>query len=361
MRLTSTRTLQQGEKLSQPIYDENGQILIQRGMRLTLTMINRLLGYGITYVYIEDESLDHIESSSVISNHLRLKATHAIKGTFAELKKKSFTEKSYILEKKGNELTTVIKEMISEVRNSDEAVSLLTDILMSDDYVFQHSVNVTIYSLALGTKMKLSETELAELGMGAILHDIGKIFIPEEILQKTSTLTTEEFKVMKTHAQLGFDFIREWTDLSSVVAHCAYQHHERLDGSGYPRGITENNIHKYAKIIGIADVFDAVTSNRVYREAMLPHVGLEILYAGAVDIFDKQMVELFKMSIVAYPNGSTIKLNDGRIGVVIRQNANICDRPVIKIISENKQKLSTTYEIDLSKANDLIITACFAD
>lgn len=361
MRLVKTRALQQGSILAKPIYSENGQILIQNGMRLTLTMINRLIKNSITYVYIADQALNHIEANSGISNQLRVRATYMIKEAFKELKLKSFTEKSYILERKGNELTTVVKDIISEVKNSDEAVTLLTDILISDDYIFQHSINVTIYALALGTKLKLTDHELVELGMGAILHDIGKIFICPKILQKTSKLTDEEFDIMKTHTKLGFDFIRKWTDLPAVIAHCAYQHHERLDGSGYPRGLRDKDIHKYAKIIGIADVFDAVTSNRIYREAMLPHVALEILYAGALNKFDKDMVRLFKDGIVVYPNGLIVELSDGSTGVVTKQNPSICDRPIIEVIRKKQVKLSASYEINLGKRNDLTITKCFAE
>src|SRR5699024_10140828 len=169
--------------------------------------------------------------------------------TFEELKENPITEKSYLFENKRNQLNTVVQDIVKEMKNKNEAVSLLTDILISDDYTFQHSLNVTIYSLALGTKLKLSENELADLGIGAMLHDIGKIFIEKDILLKADRLTDAEYSIMKSHTQLGFDFIRKMTDLPAVVAHCAYQHHERLDGSGYPRGLTNNEIHKYAKII----------------------------------------------------------------------------------------------------------------
>lgn len=361
MRLKSTRSLEQGAILAQPIYNDRGYILIQQDMHLTLTMIKRLVSQGITYVYIKDETSSSIEVDSVIPNQLRVKATDVIKETFDELKGNALTEKSYILENKGDKLSAIVKDIVGEMKNREEAVSLLTDILISDDYTFQHSLNVTIYSLAIGTKLKLSENELADLGIGAMLHDIGKIFIDKNILQKADRLTDEEFAVMKSHTQLGFDFIRNMTDLPSVIAHCAYQHHERLDGSGYPRSIKGHEIHKYAKIIGIADVFDAITSNRIYREAMLPHIGLEILYAGAVDIFDRDMVEAFKSSIVAYPNGLTVELNDQRMGVVVKQNKHICDRPIIEITNEGGQQLEKSYKVDLGKDINVTIVACHVD
>src|SRR5690625_3877174 len=131
--------------------------------------------------------------------------------------------------------------------------------------------------------------------------------------------------------------------------------------TGESRIMMGKEINKYAKIIEIANVFDAITSNRVYREAMLPHIGLEILYAGAVDIFDRDMVEAFKGSIVAYPNGLTVELNDHRTGVVIKQNKHICDRPIIEIIKEGDKILEATYKVDLSQEMNLTIVACYAD
>src|SRR5690606_1819289 len=110
----------------------------------------------------------------------------------------------------------------------------------------------------------LSDKEVEALGVGALLHDIGKIFIPPSILNKPSHLTDEEFEIVKAHTEYGYDLLRKQHQFPMVVAHCAYQHHERIDGSGYPRGLKNYEIHKFGKIIGVADVFDAMTSNRVY-------------------------------------------------------------------------------------------------
>ena len=112
--------------------------------------------------------------------------------------------------------------------------------------------------------------------------------------------------MMKQHARYGFDILRNLHSISLLVAHCAFQHHERLDGSGYPRGLVENEIHPYAKIIAVADVFDAVTSDRVYRDKMLPSQGIELIESGSGTIFDKRVVEAFKRSIVHYPNGTIV-------------------------------------------------------
>ncbi|WP_188454024.1 HD-GYP domain-containing protein [Virgibacillus oceani] len=361
MRLISTKSAKPGTILAQTIYNDNGQVLIKKGLLLTEKMLNRLLNQGITYIYIEDDLTGDIKIESALSEKLRKEATHAIKDIFFEIKNTGLYDRSYLLEKKGNQLTSVIERIINEIVENEESLSLLADIFVTDDYIFQHSLNVTIYSLAIGTEMQLSHKELSEIGLGAMLHDIGKIFLDQEILKKPNKLSDEEFEIVKSHTQLGFDFLRKNTNTPLVIAHCAYQHHERLDGSGYPRGLAGNAIHKYAKLISIADVFDAVTSNRVYRDAMLPHEGLEILYAGAVNLFEKEMVQAFKKSVAVYPKGLTVGLSDNREGIVVRQNKGLCDRPVIRIISENNNMVTEPYECDLSKAVNVMITSCHID
>lgn len=361
MRLVNTKRLKSDVVLANTIYNETGLVLVRKGMQLSKEMINRLVVQGITYIYIEDELLSDVAIDSVISNELRIEATQVIKDTFSELNSPDFTKKSYILNKQEEKLTNIIEQLMEEVTREKNAISLLTDILITDDYTYQHSLNVAIYTLAMASKLSFSNKELLEIGMGAILHDVGKVFIDQDVLQKTGKLTSEEYEIIKNHAQLGFDFIRKQTDLSTVIAHCAYQHHERIDGSGYPRGLTGREMHKYAKIISIADVFDAVTSNRAYRDAMLPHEGLEILYVGAVDKFDKDLVEIFKDSVVAYPNGLSVELKDGRVGVVVRQNKHIYDRPIIRIIKENHKLLTIPYEVNLAKELTLMISVCHVD
>ncbi|MGJ9457502.1 HD-GYP domain-containing protein [Oceanobacillus sp. CF4.6] len=357
MKLASTKSIKPGTTLAQSIYNENGVVLLAKGMSLTERMIRRLLDQGITYIYIEDPLTKDIYPESIIPDHLRRKATETIKETFHQIKKDGFLNNPYILNKKGKDLGNVVEQILKEIQNSEKSLTLLADIFVSDNYVFQHSLNVAIYSLAIGVQMDYSKSTLLEIGVGAMLHDVGKIFIDPEILHKPDRLTDQEFEIIKSHTQIGYDYLRKHSGISSVVAHCAYQHHERLDGSGYPRGIEDRDMLPYAKLIGIADVFDAVTSNRVYRDAMLPHEGLELLYAGAMRLFDKEMVEAFKKSIAVYPEGLTVELSDGRQGVVIRQNEQLCDRPIIRIIQENGTEVKEVYEVNLGSVVNVTITS----
>jgi len=358
MRLVSTFSLANGDELSKPIYNDKGQILIHEGVRLTKRMINRLTEIGITYVYIEDEVTNDIESQSPISDRVRIEAVNTIKNTFDTMSGSDDVANSFIFDKTGEKMLDTVRQILSEVQGHDEVISLLSDVFTYDDYIFTHSLNVTIYALALGTELGLPSRKLEELGFGAMLHDVGKVLVPQEVLFKPGKLTDEEFEQIKEHSEAGFNMLRKMPTVPLTAAHCAYQHHERLDGSGYPRGLTGKDIHLYAKILGIADVFDAVTSNRVYRNAMLPHEGLEILYAGAGTLFDQKMVQAFRKSVAAYPNGITVNLSDGRKGIISRQNKHVSDRPVVRILEENGQELTSYYEVDMSKELNVIITEC---
>lgn len=361
MRLVKTTSLVAGDKLSEPIYNENGLVLIQDGVSLTDRMIQRLIDQNINYVYIQSGRSEVNGRKTVkrtISKELQIDAVNVIRETFLDLEKKDISETSYISSASEKQLTSTVKSVINEVKDHPSAITMLTDIFLTDDYTFQHSFNVAVYATTIGVKLGFSEKQLNELGIGAMLHDVGKVFIDQNILKKEGRLTTEEYEEVQTHAWLGFEYIRKKTDYSAVIAHCAYQHHERMNGSGYPRGLLGNQIHPYAKIIAIADIFDALTTKRPYRDALLPHECLELIYAGAGEEYDIEYIEAFKSSISLYPNGLYVHLNDGRKGLIVDQNKNICDRPIIQIEEENGETLEEPYLLNLAKENTIMITKC---
>lgn len=341
--------------LAKPIYNGKGQVLVSEGVPLSERMITRLIELGITYVYISDPFTNDIELKSPISEKTKKEAVQTIEQTFEVVKKGKSLSKVFLFDQLGKKFTFVVRDILEQIKNNEDVISLLSEVSAFDHYIFTHSLNVTIYSLALGVELKLPQRKLEELGMGAMLHDVGKMLVPFEILTKAGRLTNEEFHVIQKHPEDGFNILRNVPNLPLVAAHCAYQHHERIDGSGYPRSLVGEDIHYYSRILAITDVYDAVTSNRVYRQAMLPHEGLEILYAGAGTKFDLNMIEAFRRSIAAYPIGLSVHLNDGRKGIVIRQNAGTSDRPVIRIIEDKATRVQIPYELDLMKELTVII------
>lgn len=358
MRLVQTATVAEGTLLGKAIYNDKGKILLNEGVVLENKLIKRLGKMGIHYIYVKDKKTEDLEVRDPLSAKLKRKAMDSIEKHFREIElETNHLSQAIVLEKTTKNLTNLVRELLFELKNNQDLLVLLSEVYTYDHYIFTHSLNVTMYSLAIGMKLNLPEKDLEILGLGAILHDVGKMKIPESILLKPDKLTREEFEEIKKHAEEGFQILRKIPSISLIIAHCAYQHHERLDGTGYPRGIKGNEIHYFGKIIAVADVFDAVTSNRVYRQAMLPHEGLEILYSGSGTLFDKKVIEAFRQAVAVYPVGITVELNDGRRGVVSRQNTGLSDRPVVRVIEEDGLE-TNPYEIDLKIALDVTIVAC---
>lgn len=365
MRLITLDKCHSGVKLGKSIYHENGKVLLVEGTELTDSLIERLKKYNIFTVYIEDEASEGIEIVEAIPEGLRAEAVHVITeslDTVAGLNSHSANLQGMI--KTGRAIRSfqkIFRDILSCLNENRTALNLLATTKIHENDVYTHSLNVTIYACQLAIENGLPLKNIEEVGLGAMLHDLGKMYIPAEILHKPGKLTKEEYDQVKTHSELGFEVLRKVHEIPLPVAHCALQHHERIDGLGYPRGLKEDEIHKYAKILSVANVFDAVTSQRVYRPSMLPHKGIELLYTGNGTRFESKQIELFKDCIAIYPPGLTVKLNDGRTGIVSKYNFNAVGRPEIRIIRDEEHQDVTPYEIDLSSKDLLTVEIVEAD
>lgn len=357
MRLVATSTVEAGTVLAKAIYNEKGQILINQGITLKERMVERLIELGITYIFIKEDGTEDIEYTGTLSDSTRREAIGTISSTFEEIQKDPKLTSSFVVEKASKRFSDIIRSLLTEIKEKQDLLNLLSDAFTHDNYIFTHSLNVTLYSLAIGMQLKLTPKELETLGLGAIFHDIGKLKVPLDVLLKPEKLSDDEYEAIKKHTEAGFEILRKVHTIPLLVAHCAYQHHERLDGSGYPRGIKGPDIHFFGKIIAVADVFDAITSNRVYRKAMLPSEGLEILYAGSGTLFDQKVIEAFRLAVAMYPVGLSVVLNDGRRGIVSGQNTGYGDRPRIRVLEKHGKKV-IPYEIDLKNELSVTITSC---
>jgi HD-GYP domain-containing protein (c-di-GMP phosphodiesterase class II) len=357
MRLENLNSCQPGTKLGKSIYNENGKVLLSEGTELTDRLIEKLQKYNITTIYIEDEASEGIEIVDSIPEELLITAGKEIRDgfkTISELNSNGSNFQGMI--KSGRAIRSfqkVFRDILSCLSENKSALNLMATTKIHENYVFQHSLNVSIYACQLAIENGLPLKTIEEIGLGALLHDLGKVYIPLEILNKPGALTEEEYGQVKLHCELGFETLRKIHEIPLPVAHCALQHHERIDGLGYPRGLRDDEIHRYAKIISVVDVFDAVTSPRAYRPNMLPHQGLEVLYAGNGTQFDSKQIHLFRECIAIYPQGSTVKLNDGRTGIVTKYNFGAVGRPEIRIIRNEENQEIVPYEIDLSETKNL--------
>jgi putative nucleotidyltransferase with HDIG domain len=348
MRLEFISRVQEEDVLGKSILSNDGKILLRAGVRLTSAYINKLKELSVFYVYVEDERLD-----DVMVEDERL----------TELKQVTMKSMSNILKNIHNysnknlkESLSVVEDMIGYILELGDVNKSLYDIQTYDNYTYVHSLDTCIMAAFLGMASGLGEWELKELGIGAILHDIGKTKIPNKIISKQGRLTEEEFGEIKRHTVYGGEILRKNITMPDSVISIVEQHHERIDGRGYPYGLEGGQISKFARVVCVCDVYDAVSNDRCYRKKFSPNDAYELILAGSGTSFDPNMVRCFKNTFAIYPLGCCVRLSNGENGYVIRQNTGFPDRPIIRILADPLEKSSRQfYEIDLLKNSNIVI------
>lgn len=355
MRLIPVSSLRAGMKLGKKIYNEDGIILLSENAELSDAIIRRLRSHGLEFIYIEDSRTDDVVIPEMIAEEPQRRALSEIRTHFRKWAGPAVKGVAYPY--LGKAFSGIVESIIGDLSGRDDAMIMLMSMNSMDHYLYRHSLNVCVYTLLLGQLHGYSKEELTTLGLGALLHDIGKTKLSLEVLNKPSRLTDEEYNIIKQHPELGFKILKSEPGIPLVSAHCAYQHHEKIDGTGYPRGIKGDEIHEFARWIAITDAYDAMTTHRVYRKAMLPHQAIEVLYAGCGEWYEKSKLELFRDRVAIYPLGMTVKLNTGETGVVVKIHGHTPQRPIVRVLADaGGQDLKSPYEIDLSVQLSIVVT-----
>jgi len=357
MRLMATYKLCSGMRLAQPIYAQDGRILLQGNVVLTEGYIRRLQNMGYSFVYIDDAETCDIHVTETIPIEVRQEIMFNIKATFDKMSTVENINQFINSGVLGETFSKLYKQLFSYLRDNKIFVLHMSSIFSSDAFLYSHCMNVGVYASILGMAYGYSDEKMQQLGVGAMLHDIGKLAISKAILDKPGQLTPEERVEVEKHCWYGYDILTRQDDLSAVSAHCALQHHEQFDGQGYPRGLSGYQIHEVGRLLAVADVYDALTSNRVYRKAFLPHEAVEFLYSHTNTHFDKTFVDIFMKHINIYPVGLSVALSNGGEGVVARSNSGNFQRPVVLVTDEQGHSVNP-YEIDLSTTLNVTITKC---
>lgn len=246
-----------------------------------------------------------------------------------------------------------IHQLADELQNSvlrnANALSCLGRIREKDNYLLEHSVNLSVLMSLFGNFRALPADVLHQTIVGALLHDLGKILTPDEVLHKPGRLTAEEFEVMKLHARHSRDILAATEGIGELSVITAAQHHERLDGSGYPEGLKGDEISEYGRMVAITDVYDAITADRVYHKGLTPTQGLKKLVEWSGDHLDPVLVKQFIRCIGLYPVGSLVLLESGRLGAVVEANEHDQRLPVVRVMYHTKFRMPITVEtIDLA-------------
>ncbi|OAB43228.1 HD-GYP domain-containing protein [Paenibacillus glacialis] len=358
MRLVPVQMLKEGMKLGKKIYSADGVTLLAEGVELTNNLIRRLKGISIDYVYIQDLLTEDIVIPEVLHEETRRKALYTIQSSFKKISESTATGNSIGgYRHLGKDFSNVMQSILDDLNSQEVTMIMLMDMNLTDHYLYRHSLNVCIYTLILGAASGLSYEQLKVLGIGSLLHDIGKTQIPIKILMKPERLDEKEFEQIKSHTELGFKILKDEPGIPLLAAHCALQHHERLNGTGYPRGLKGSEIHEFAQWLGMADSYDAMTSHRVYKQAMLPHQAMDLLYGGSGILFDQMKLQVFRDKVAIYPPGMSVKLSSGETGVVSRIHPSIPQRPVVRILTnEYGEALKAPYDMDLTLSLSIVIT-----
>ena len=232
----------------------------------------------------------------------------------------------------------VVSELVKNIITNPDTMIWLSHLKDKDEYTVIHSVNVCILSLTFGKTLGLTESELNDLGIGALLFDVGKSKIADNILKKPNSLTDNEFLLMKAHPFLGYETLAKSNKVPKAALDIILHHHERLNGKGYPNGRIGNEISKLTRIVSIVDIFDAMTSDRCHQDAFQAQHALNELYNMAPDELDQDLVEAFIKCIGIYPVGSIVELNTGHTGVVVKLNCNNRLKPIVGLALNRKKE-----------------------
>lgn len=350
MRYIPINHVKPGMLLGRTIYNKNGTKLLNEGNLITSDHLERIMALGYSGLYIDDPLSSDVALDSMFIDTIKIEAVQSLKNLFI-----SSTDSS-AYQDEINFLSHSLVKIIDEIICNSDIISNMVDLKIYDDYTYFHSVNVAILALIIGNSLKFQKKMLIQLGMAAILHDIGKKFTPIEILLKPGKLTEEEFDIIKEHPYNGYQFIKHSFPMIPASTYVGIlQHHERFDGFGYPSGTKGENISLFGRILAVCDVYDALVSDRPYHKAYLPSEALEFIQGGSGSMFDPEIVLAFTYKIASYPLGTAVRLSNGEVGIVVKNYEEFNTRPKVKIIKNNVVSHYIDLKSDYNARNITII------
>ena len=340
--LISTEELEPGMIIAEPVVSDTGKILLESGLHLTKQYINNLIKWQTSYVNIELPcKFDPLQRE--FSN---------IYGKTLDLVGETFEKIRVFKEVPIKECEELVENYIALMANVTGVVTILHSIKVHNEYTFGHSLNVAIVAGALGKWLGFKEKDLKDIILAGLLHDIGKVCISQKILDKPGKLTNDEMEMIKTHPTHGYCLLRDCDEISREVKLGIMQHHERRDGSGYPQNLKGEEIHIYASIVAIADVYDAMSNKRVYRCQLPPFVVLETIIEQMYEKLNPEICLTFLENVRCFMIGSLVVLSDGSQGKIVLLNDLLRMRPVVQLANGDLVDLEKNRELEIVNVLD---------
>ncbi len=335
-----TRLLKPGMVIDQTIVDRVGRNLVIKGSVLDEYIIDSMLKLGIMNAYIQDGEIPDPDESLITSPEAarqieRLTKADRKKVQLSESVKARVSEGIQFIYNSGSDSKAMssaasnITEDLMDAIFKNNAVALdISALKTSDEYTFKHSVDVATIAMITAKSAGLSKTEVYNIGVSGLLHDVGKTKVPDEILNKPGPLNDEEFTIMKNHSLYGYRMIEHNDELTQAVKLAVLQHHEKIDGSGYPLGVKSDQITKFAKILSVSDIYDALVTDRPYKQAFTQRTAIEMIMSmtGELDI---TIMQKFLESMILYPVGTIVELSNGEKAKVVSNNPKYILRPTV--------------------------------
>lgn len=356
-RFIPIRIVKPGMVIDQAMIDRAGRVLIARNTPLEDFHIDGLKKIGVNGVYIREGTEDEepakpqeikmpeavqkkYEKAKVedpakvtITESVRNRVAQGIQYLYQDTQSADFTNAS----------RSITDDLMKAISDNDAVAVDISALKVSDEYTFKHSVDVATMSMIVGRKYGLDDKQVYEIGITGLLHDIGKSRIPNEVLNKAGKLTDEEFELMKQHSVFGYHILEKKEDISKEVKLGVLQHHEKTNGRGYPMKVTEEKITLFAKIISVADIYDALVTERPYKKPFSPRDAVEMIMSMTGEL-DFKAMKCFLESVILYPVGTDVALSNGETARVIENVPNYVLRPKVMVVDTGK-----VYDL----ANDL--------
>ncbi|AOZ92347.1 HD-GYP domain-containing protein [Paenibacillus crassostreae] len=343
MRYVNIDDVEAGQFLGKAVYSGNGTVLLSAGVQLTVYMVNTLNRIGVTMLYIQDPLFEDVEAEDILQEATKQTLIHGISDTFEAVR----SGKEWNAQKIG----TSVEKLLTDIIDNKDLLIELTEIRTVDNDQYVHAMNVCLISTVMGINLGLNYIQAKELAIGALLHDIGKtgLSAEEEIIPG----------VKNHHTWRGFEKLKNKREFNLLIAHVALQHHERVDGLGIPRGLAGEEIHIYAKIVAVANMYDHLISHLEGGKSLLPHEACEEMMAMSEQQLDREVLIQFTRMVSVYPNGSAVRLSTKETGVVVSQHRGLPGRPVVRIIRNEGNDIDIK-EIDLAQETTIFIEGVLA-
>lgn len=360
MRLVPVWKLRPGMEVATRVSRDGGSTLLNAGVRLQRDYILQLRKLNIRAIYIHDNIIPDIEIEDVILPETRHRAVGLVRHTLQRIKDPDRDKYSQFTAIK-QDLNAVIDDIVCQLRDCRNLTVNLSDDSYNEDYTYSHSVNVAVHSIATAISLGLRRSELSAIGLGAFLHDLGKMFLPHSLLFKPGCLSDLEKVEVQKHPGYGLNLVKARRVFDGPGSPIIYKHHERIDGSGYPQGLTGEGIDVYARICAVADVYDALISYRPYRPGVMPHKVMNILQ-NEIEGFDSDVIQSFYHHIPAYPIGTFVGLSNGTIGIVVRNTHGFPTRPRVRALcTKDDFFILDPVETELLEKLDLVVDRVYRD